>query len=129
MLRTLSSVTAATLLIPSLLSAQSAQPTSSSYAPAPVPASVPATSSSAAASASPASAVRAVPVGVQASTDANRPLVVNADTRVGAGQNVALMGVGAAALVIGAVVGGTGGTLLAVGGAVVGLYGLYRFLQ
>lgn len=126
MLRTLSSVTAATLLIPSLLSAQSTQPASSSYAPAPVPASVPAASSPAAA---PASAVRAVPVGVQAARDANRPLVANADTRLGAGQNVALMGVGAAALVIGAVVGGSGGTLLAVGGAVVGLYGLYRFLQ
>jgi len=48
---------------------------------------------------------------------------------MGAGTNVALMVVGGAALIIGAVIGGDGGLLLAIGGAIVGLYGLYHFIQ
>lgn len=52
-----------------------------------------------------------------------------ADTHMGAGENVALMVVGGAALIIGAVIGGTPGVLIAIGGAVVGLYGLYHFIQ
>jgi hypothetical protein len=51
------------------------------------------------------------------------------DTHMGAGQNVALMVVGGAALIVGAVIGGAGGVLLAIGGAIVGLYGLYNFIQ
>jgi hypothetical protein len=41
---------------------------------------------------------------------------------------VALMAVGGAALVVGAVIGDDAGTLVMLGGAVVGLYGLYLFL-
>lgn len=42
--------------------------------------------------------------------------------------SVALMVVGGAALVIGAVIGDDAGTLVMLGGAAVGLYGLYLFL-
>jgi len=42
--------------------------------------------------------------------------------------SVALMIVGGAALVVGAVIGGDAGTLVMLGGAAVGLYGLYLFL-
>jgi hypothetical protein len=49
--------------------------------------------------------------------------------RAGVGQPVALMVVGLAAIVVGAAIGGAGGTALAVGGAVVGLAGLYQFLR
>ena len=42
---------------------------------------------------------------------------------------VALMVVGGAALLAGLIIGGGAGTAIAVGGAVVGLYGLYEFLQ
>lgn len=49
--------------------------------------------------------------------------------QLGAGRNVALMVVGGAALIIGAIIGGTAGVLIAVGGAVVGLYGLYNYVQ
>jgi hypothetical protein len=42
--------------------------------------------------------------------------------------SVALMIVGGAALVVGAVIGGDPGTLVMLGGAGVGLYGLYLFL-
>lgn len=44
-------------------------------------------------------------------------------------QNQVLMIVGGTALITGLVIGGDAGTLLAVGGAGVGLYGLYRHLQ
>jgi hypothetical protein len=39
------------------------------------------------------------------------------------------MVVGGAALIIGAVIGGTAGVLIAVTGAAIGLYGLYNFVQ
>jgi hypothetical protein len=42
--------------------------------------------------------------------------------------SVALMIVGGAALVVGAVIGDDAGTLVMLGGAAVGLYGLYLFL-
>lgn len=43
--------------------------------------------------------------------------------------NTALMIVGAAAVILGAAVGDDAGTVLIIGGAGVGLYGLYRFLN
>lgn len=49
--------------------------------------------------------------------------------RAGYGQPVALMVVGGAALLTGLIIGGGAGTAIAVGGAVVGLYGLYEFVQ
>jgi hypothetical protein len=39
------------------------------------------------------------------------------------------MGVGAAAVVIGLMIGGNGGTVVALTGGVLGLVGLYRFLR
>jgi hypothetical protein len=45
------------------------------------------------------------------------------------GRDQALMIVGGAGIVVGAIIGGTPGTLLMVGGAIAGLYGLYEFLQ
>ncbi|MFI5256188.1 MAG: hypothetical protein ACHQRK_02935 [Gemmatimonadales bacterium] len=49
--------------------------------------------------------------------------------RGGYGQPVALMVVGGAALLTGLIIGGGAGTAIAVGGAVVGLVGLYQYLQ
>ena len=40
-----------------------------------------------------------------------------------------MMIVGGAALIVGAVIGDTPGTIIMVGGAVVGLVGLYQYLQ
>ena len=45
------------------------------------------------------------------------------------GQPVALMVVGAAAIVVGAIIGGDAGTIFMIGGAVAGLIGLYQYLQ
>ena len=47
----------------------------------------------------------------------------------GLGQNEALMIVSGAAILVGAVVGDTAGDIFMIGGAIVGLYGLYKYLQ
>ena len=39
------------------------------------------------------------------------------------------MGVGFAGLLTGLIIGGSAGTVIAIGGGVIGLYGLYHFLQ
>lgn len=49
--------------------------------------------------------------------------------RQGVGRPVALMIVGGAALLVGAVIGDDVGTLFMIGGAVALLYGLYKYLQ
>ena len=45
------------------------------------------------------------------------------------GQARALMVVGVAGLLVGAIIGGTPGTIIMIGGAVIGLKGLYDYLQ
>ena len=72
--------------------------------------------------------VAASVVGIKSSSTA-APKPVAAENSLGAGRNVALMVVGGAALIIGAIIGGTAGVLIAVGGAAIGLYGLYNFVQ
>ena len=58
------------------------------------------------------------------------PLVVSAAAKnANLGQAQALMIVGAAALITGAIIGDDPGTIIMVGGAVIGLYGLYQYLQ
>ena len=57
-------------------------------------------------------------------------LTVNAAaTNPHLGQSRALMIVGAAAFITGAIIGSDVGTIIMVGGAIVGLYGLYQYLQ
>ena len=60
---------------------------------------------------------------------ATAPALAPSGGNLGAGKNLAMMGVGAAAVAIGLAVGGTGGDVIAISGGVLGLYGLYRFLQ
>ena len=50
-------------------------------------------------------------------------------TRKGYGQPVALMVVGGAAVLTGLIIGDAPGAVIAVGGAVMGLYGLFQYLQ
>jgi len=47
----------------------------------------------------------------------------------GVGKNKAMMGVGLAAIVVGIIAGGDIGTLFIVGGGVIGLVGLYHYMQ
>ena len=51
------------------------------------------------------------------------------DARMGDNANVAMMGIGAAAIGLGLIIGGDGGTLIAVTGGVFGLTALYRYLR
>lgn len=62
-------------------------------------------------------------------TPAGSPVAFPAQDRVRAGPNIALMAVGGAALVTGLIIGGDGGHVIAAGGVVVGLIGLYRYLR
>lgn len=49
--------------------------------------------------------------------------------RIGAGSNLALMGVGVTALILGLVIGDDVGTVIAISGGAIGLDGLYRYLR
>lgn len=97
-------------------------------APAPTPATAP---ESAKPDRGVGPTVAASTIGIRApsAAKAGNSTAAAADTHLGAGQNVALMVVGGAAIVIGAVIGGAGGILLAIGGAAIGLWGLYNFIQ
>jgi hypothetical protein len=61
---------------------------------------------------------------VDASTKANV-----APLRRHEGQDVALMVVGVGAMIVGALVQGTAGTIIIIGGAGMALYGLYNYLE
>lgn len=65
--------------------------------------------------------------GVRTQSQSAEALAPVAVERVG--RNPALMIVGAAALVVGAIIGDDAGTIVMVGGAVVGLIGLWNFLR
>lgn len=71
----------------------------------------------------------AVGVRVNALAQSTQPILAGVQQRPRVGQSKALMIVGGAALVAGLIIGGDAGALLAVGGAVVGLYGLYQFVR
>ena len=66
-------------------------------------------------------------VGVRANAAVPAPLPT--PYRAGAGRNPAMMIVGGVALLVGAVVGGTAGTIIMISGGVIGLLGLWNYLQ
>jgi cytochrome c biogenesis protein CcdA len=55
--------------------------------------------------------------------------VTAAPIRRGAGQDVALMVVGVGAMIAGALIGDTAGTIIIIGGAGMALFGLYHYLE
>ncbi len=61
---------------------------------------------------------------VDGSTKATAPLV-----RRHQGQDVALMAVGVGAMIAGALIGDTPGTIILIGGAAMALFGLYHYLE
>jgi hypothetical protein len=100
------------LVIPALGSAQS-NPTNTQASTGPAAGPTIATS---------ATAFRAV--SVQPADSASMAM-----QRQNVGQPVALMVVGGAAILVGAVIGDAPGTLFMIGGAIALLYGLYKYLQ
>jgi hypothetical protein len=61
---------------------------------------------------------------VDASTRVTAPLVARHQ-----GQDVALMAVGVGAMIAGALIEGTAGTIIIIAGAAMALYGLYHYLE
>jgi hypothetical protein len=132
-------IATAFVALPRLLLAQSAMPAATPFQiePAspvtqPVPAAQPAPSSADAPAATPA----AVPAGpsMEAATAGIHAHVVADDHSAdrhgtGLGTGGALMIVGGAALIIGLIIGGGAGLVVAIAGAALGLYGLFLFLQ
>jgi len=71
------------------------------------------------------------PAALSVAVHAPLPAATSVQSRgnAGLGQSEAMMIVGGAAILVGAIVGGNAGDVFMIGGAVVGLYGLYKFLQ
>jgi len=93
------------------------------------PAATPAVEPSAAVSPSLAPTAANATVGIRLSSAALTDAPVTLPRRSDRQNSPALMIVGGAALIVGAVIGGSAGTLVMIGGAAVGLYGLYHYLQ
>lgn len=74
---------------------------------------------------------RTTPAGIdtRAAADSAAPLVPQQGRHLGAGSNLALMGAGAAAIIVGLMIGGDGGTIVAISGGVIGLVGLFRYIR
>jgi hypothetical protein len=72
--------------------------------------------------------IQSAAVGFRANTD-NDLKLQRGPIRRGAGQDVAMMVVGVAAMVAGAIIGDTAGTIVLIGGAAMALYGLYNYLE
>jgi hypothetical protein len=66
-------------------------------------------------------------VGSPASADANAPYAMRSSSN--SPRSSAMMIVGGAAFIVGAVVGGKGGTAVMIGGGILGLVGLWNYLQ
>jgi hypothetical protein len=73
--------------------------------------------------------VQSAAIGFRAPADENAELKAAAQIRRGQGQDVALMAVGVGAMVVGALVGDTVGTVFLIGGAALALWGLYNYLE
>ena len=74
---------------------------------------------------------RVARAGVTTPAREGQPVVAprQGNDNVNVGPNVAMMAVGAAGIVVGSMVGGDGGTMIAIGGGVIGLIGLFRYLR
>lgn len=60
-------------------------------------------------------------------TSTTEPYALRASSQ--GGHNPAMMVVGGAAMIVGAVVGGTAGTIVMIGGGILGLVGLWNYMQ
>lgn len=95
--------------------------------------SAPATETSNAAKAVAPSGARMAPVAVTSKSMSYAPVdntsLLAPSTGEHVGQSRAMMGAGAVALIVGLIIGGDVGTIVAVGGAAFALVGLYRYMQ
>jgi hypothetical protein len=76
--------------------------------------------------------IQAAAVGFRANDakiDASTKTTAAAIVRRNQGQDVALMVVGVGAMIAGALIAGTAGTIIIIGGAAMALFGLYHYLE
>ena len=76
--------------------------------------------------------IQAAAIGIHVSNsrvDGKTKVTTDHLARLHEGQDVALMAVGLGAMIVGALVGETAGTIIIIGGAAVALYGLYHYLE
>lgn len=73
--------------------------------------------------------IESAAAGFRVSADKSESLKPAQVFRRGQGQDVALMVVGVGAMIVGAIVGKTAGTIILVGGAAMALFGLYNYLE
>ena len=128
MRRLFTAAVVAALALPAAAFAQSESAPALVAAPAPTAVATMTASPTAA----PAALVRADVAGIQQHEDVADAHTVNtvaASTGLHQGQGVALMVVGGAAMLGGLIIGGDGGTAIAVGGLAVGLVGLYQYVR
>lgn len=92
-------------------------------------ATVAASNSAAAPHVAVASAIDAQPVAMHRVATTQSLDAAMAQTHAGMGQAKAMMGVGIAGFIAGALIGGSSGNVIMVASAVIGLYGLYEYLQ
>ncbi len=118
---------AAALMVAAPLAAQQTSLDSTSRAVAPVTVSAPAVQSAVAPPVGPMLQPSAVGSRAVATTTGSAIVVMPANGENS--QNVALMLVGGAGLIVGAVIGGRSGTIVMLGGGILGLVGLFRYLQ
>lgn len=65
----------------------------------------------------------------EAKVDASTKVTASPVVQRHQGQDVAFMAVGVGAMIAGALIGGTAGTIIIIGGAGLGLIGLYHYLE
>ncbi len=73
--------------------------------------------------------IQSAAVGFRATTDKNTELKAAPLVRRNQGQDVAFMVVGVGAMIAGAIIGNTAGTIILIGGAAMALWGLYNYLE
>ena len=120
----------ARLALVSVLALGCAAPFARAQAQALVVPSAPTPASLSASSVLPAGpAVQSASVGVHRQVTARDSSAAPSRGGAGMGQPEAMMIVGGAALIVGAIVGDTPGEIIMIGGAIIGLVGLYKYLQ
>lgn len=73
--------------------------------------------------------IESAAVGIRPGVSKDEAAATQARRRRGVNNDVALMIVGGAAMVAGAIIDGDAGTIFLIGGAVIALWGLYNYLQ
>jgi hypothetical protein len=73
--------------------------------------------------------IESAAVGIRPAVSKDDAAATQARRRRGVNNDVALMIVGGAAMVAGAIIDGDAGTIFLIGGAVIALWGLYNYLQ